>query len=398
MLMVLREYESVRDKLANLEPAFMNFWWAHEACVQCLDDREEIFEATTWFEDLRDENCRFVQRVVKWLDDFQRLPTVDANDSVSQYDSSSVFRNSPSSVSKAISCLMVKVKEAKVEEALAELKLQQLKKKFNLQQRHVVVQHEEELLEVENKIEQVPLRVQILEEGEGFKDHFEYSHDPPPASGVSRGKGHNPQTATFADTGLEAKSAFSHAPLPSRVETNTLRTRSDLDPVSQWKREPAYGEPNASLDRANPYYWENLKQLLHQQQQMIGPQQKTFQSMASTIKQGFSLPKPDISKFDGNPLNYWNFVCSFENSIARNALDDSKRLSYLLQFCMGTAKDAISSCSALDPAVGYQTARALLEERFGHPYKIATAHLNRVICSSLLKPYDQRCLLTFADQ
>ena len=150
-LMVSREYESVRDKLANLEPAFMNFRRAHEAYMQCLGDPEEMFEATTWFEDLHNENRQFVQRVVKWLDGFQRLPTVDANDSVSQYDSSSVFRNLTSLVSEAISCLMVKVKEAKVEETLAELKLQQLKKKFDLQQRHVVVQREDELLEVKKK-------------------------------------------------------------------------------------------------------------------------------------------------------------------------------------------------------------------------------------------------------
>ena len=63
--------------------------------------------------------------------------------------------------------------------------------------------------------------------------------------------------------------------------------------------------------------------------------------MASTIKQGFSLLKPEISKFDGNPLDNWNFVRSFENSIARNASDNSERLSYLLQFCTGTAKDAV---------------------------------------------------------
>ena len=41
--------------------------------------------------------------------------------------------------------------------------------------------------------------------------------------------------------------------------------------------------------------------------------------------------------------------------------------------------DAISSCSALDPAFGYQTARVLLEERFGYPYKIATAQHNRAV-------------------
>ena len=240
--------------------------------------------------------------------------------------------------------------------------MQQLKKKFDLQQRRVVVKREE-LLEVENKIEQACLRVQILEEGEGYKDHFAYSFDPPPTSDVPRAKGDDPRTVNFLDTGFTAKSALTHAPLPSRLETNTLHVRSDLDPVSQWKCKPAYGEPKASLDRGNPPYHENLEQLLHQQQQMIGLQQKTFQSMASTIKQGFSLPKPDISKFDGNPLDYWNFFRLFENSITRNASDDSERLSYLLQFCTGTAKDAISSCSAFEPAVGYQTARVLLEER-----------------------------------
>ena len=44
--------------------------------------------------------------------------------------------------------------------------MQQLKKKFELQQRRVTVMREEELLEVKSKIEQAlaRLRVQILEE------------------------------------------------------------------------------------------------------------------------------------------------------------------------------------------------------------------------------------------
>ena len=97
-LMVSREYECVRGKLANLEPAFTNFRRAHEAYVQCLDDPEEIFEVTTWFEDLSDKKCRFVERVEKWPDGSERLPSLDANDSASQHGSSSVFRKSPSSV------------------------------------------------------------------------------------------------------------------------------------------------------------------------------------------------------------------------------------------------------------------------------------------------------------
>ena len=192
--------------------------------MQCLDDPEEIFEATTWFEDLSDENRRFVQRIQKWLDISERLPSVDANDSASQYGSSSVFRKLPSSVSKAISRLTVKVKEAKVEEALSELKLQRLKKKFDLQQRRVVVQREEELLEVENKIEQARLRVQILEEGEGYKDHFAYSFDPPPTSVF-----HEPRVTTrellLSRTPVLRRSLHLHTRLCHRETRRTRYTR-----------------------------------------------------------------------------------------------------------------------------------------------------------------------------
>ena len=71
--------------------------------------------------------------------------------------------------------------------------------------------------------------------------------------------------------------------------------------------------------------------------------------MALTIKQGFSLPKLDINKFDGHLLYYWNFVCSFDNGIAKNALDDSKRLSYLLQDCTGVARCVV--CNGEKPPV-----------------------------------------------
>ena len=40
-----------------------------------------------------------------------------------------------------------------------------------------------------------------------------------------------------------------------------------------------------------------------------------LQNLAATIRQGFVLPKPELSKFDGNPLQYWSFIRSFENNI-----------------------------------------------------------------------------------
>ena len=91
------------------------------------------------------------------------------------------------------------------------------------------------------------------------------------------------------------------------------------------------------------------------------------------------------------------FFHLFLKGIAKNTSNGSERLSYLLPYCMGVARDTIKSYLALDSAVGYQTARTLLEECFGHPYKIAAIRL-RIACGALLKPYHQGGLLTFADQ
>ena len=52
--------------------------------------------------------------------------------------------------------------------------------------------------------------------------------------------------------------------------------------------------------------------------------------MALTIKQGFALPKMELPVFDGDPLDYWNFIKSFENSIVSNAASESEKLMHLL--------------------------------------------------------------------
>ena len=157
-----------------------------------------------------------------------------------------------------------------------------------------------------------------------------------------------------------------------------------------WTRGPnRSGIPPVKTCNEVPSPEARFQPLLQQQQQMIQLQQKTFQSVASTIRQGFPLPKPELSNFDGNPLEFWNFIRSFENNIEKNASDESEKLSFLLQYCTGAATNAIKSCVSMAPIFRYQTARALLQDRFGHPFKIAIAHLNQITHGPPMKPYDQ---------
>ncbi len=99
----------------------------------------------------------------------------------------------------------------------------------------------------------------------------------------------------------------------------------------------------------------SLEQFVQQQQQLMELHQQAFQSMASTIRQGFTLPKPELSPFNGNPLEFWSFMRSFENNIEKNTQDECERLTFLLQYCTGAAKNAIKSCVTIDPAIGYKT-------------------------------------------
>ena len=45
-----------------------------------------------------------------------------------------------------------------------------------------------------------------------------------------------------------------------------------------------------------------------------------------------SLPRAELMYFDGNPLNYFLFVNSFENNVEKNTQDFSKRLQLVIQY------------------------------------------------------------------
>lgn len=76
-----------------------------------------------------------------------------------------------------------------------------------------------------------------------------------------------------------------------------------------------------------------------------------------------NLPKPDIPRFSGDPIDYWGFINNFEVNIAKRLNDDRFTLSYLIQFCTGKAHAAIENCILLDPALGYRHAREILYDQ-----------------------------------
>ena len=116
----------------------------------------------------------------------------------------------------------------------------------------------------------------------------------------------------------------------------------------------------------------------------------------NAINVALSLPKPDLVSFDGNPIVYRSFVNSFEVNVENKVPDDRTRLTYLIQYSSGKARNSIENCVLMAPREGYAEANKILREQFGQPHVVANAHLDKIFKHSQVKPNDDAGLWDLA--
>ncbi len=88
----------------------------------------------------------------------------------------------------------------------------------------------------------------------------------------------------------------------------------------------------------------------------------------------FNLPKVELVTFSGDPLKYHEFIKSFDLNVDAVCEGPDRKLSRLMQYTSGSAKEAIRSCQLAGGSQGYSKARELLQTRFGNPH-LATEHI-----------------------
>ncbi|XP_020609698.1 uncharacterized protein LOC110048246 [Orbicella faveolata] len=74
----------------------------------------------------------------------------------------------------------------------------------------------------------------------------------------------------------------------------------------------------------------------------------------------------------------------------------SARLYYLVQYTAGDAQELMRSCLAIDSEKGCREARKLLTKRYGQPYRIASACVERVTNGPAMKSEDGAALQSFS--
>ena len=108
-------------------------------------------------------------------------------------------------------------------------------------------------------------------------------------------------------------------------------------------------------------------------------------------------PAPCPTPFDGDPKKYLRFRASFRDQIeSRISLSESEKMSYLMSYTTGKAKQLIENYQGLPH--GCRLALQILEQRFGQVSMIVQALKDSVISGPKIKSGDSTTLLAFSDK
>ena len=111
-----------------------------------------------------------------------------------------------------------------------------------------------------------------------------------------------------------------------------------------------------------------------------------------------TLPQLSLQVFSGNPIDYLDFIRTFEHQVERTTPTSSARLYYLVQHTTGPVQELMKRCLSMCEDEGYQKARRLLKEQYGQSYKIAAAHVKRLVDGPTIRADDGSALQQFSIQ
>ena len=120
----------------------------------------------------------------------------------------------------------------------------------------------------------------------------------------------------------------------------------------------------------------------------VSSRDAAFQQLATTLQEGFNLPKPELLTFNGTPTDYLKFTSNFDTNIGTRVKDNRLRLSYLIQYCNCEAKSCIDDCELLEPSEGNERARSILYSLYGRPHVIARSYIDKLVDGPQIRASD----------
>ena len=101
-----------------------------------------------------------------------------------------------------------------------------------------------------------------------------------------------------------------------------------------------------------------------------------------------SAPDAGIGEFDGNPLNFNYFRSMFRETVEKKIDDPQGRLTRLIKYTCGEARELVKNFIHDRPDVGYTNAMNLLEKQYGDPHRLLASYRREIRQMSRVKPGD----------
>ena len=108
----------------------------------------------------------------------------------------------------------------------------------------------------------------------------------------------------------------------------------------------------------------------------------------------YSPPRPVISDFGGDPLNYNVFAATFQAHKTSRIISDSARLTYLIQYCNSEVRSLIDHY--VGTAYSFERAWEKLYHYYGRPLIVASRCEVKLMAYPRIKNRDSVSLRDFA--
>ena len=127
-------------------------------------------------------------------------------------------------------------------------------------------------------------------------------------------------------------------------------------------------------------------------QQLVGVVKQGVEvtTVMKAMLQRQGIPKPQPTRFKGDPAQFPVFKKRVESWLVETEFDEREKITRLLSFVDGDAKDAILHCELKSD--GYTEAMNILESQYGHPSSVVKDSLKRVTVGPRIEKGDSGAL------
>ncbi|KAK3727374.1 hypothetical protein QZH41_006035 [Actinostola sp. cb2023] len=263
--------------------------------------------------------------------------------------------------------------------AALEAKAASLKSLHALQTEELEIHQKRAELELQTEISAAEAEKRVYEQAEA-EETAEFAHLPNvnfSSTPLERQTTGNPVTEPVPNHS-ENQPAFS-APLPPNQTPLSSKPKTTLNPrTTAWHYEATPINQSSTLqEELVTRLMENQDRQSHALQQLVQQQQQSVTAL--------TLPQPSLQVFNGDPVEYSDFVRAFEQLIEMKTQSPSTRLYYLVQYTTGHVQELMRSCLSMREEEGYLEAKRLLKERFGQGYRIAAALVEKLTDGPTIK-------------